>query len=79
MLPICFSVAQKVDGVSFKQLVVTLLMAASASFLTPISYQTNLMVYGPGGYAFTSFTKFGAPLVIIMMALCVILIPIVYP
>jgi len=78
MLPICFSVAEKVDGVTFKQLVVTLLMAASASFLTPISYQTNLMVYGPGGYAFTSFAKFGAPLVLIMMVLNTILVPMVY-
>ena len=48
MLPIC-SAASDLSGYPFKRLVVTLLMAASSSFLTPISYQTNLMVFGPGG------------------------------
>ena len=48
MLPIC-SAASESSGIPFKRLVVTLLMAASSSFLTPISYQTNLMVFGPGG------------------------------
>jgi len=78
MLPICYSAAPQVPGVNFKQLVVTLLMAASASFLTPISYQTNLMVYAPGGYSFGSYFKFGAPLVLLMMILTTILVPILY-
>jgi len=77
MLPVCQSAAASQD-MPFQQLVVTLLMAASASFLTPISYQTNLMVYGPGGYSFSDYTKFGAPLVVVLMVLCTILVPILY-
>ena len=42
-------------------------MAASASFSTPMSYQTNLMVQGPGGYAFADFLRFGLPLQLVCM------------
>jgi len=77
MLPVCQSAAAS-QGMPFKQLVITLLMAASASFLTPISYQTNLMVYGPGGYSFSDYTKFGAPLVLGLLVLCTIFVPILY-
>jgi di/tricarboxylate transporter len=42
------------------------MLAASGNFLTPISYQTNLMVYGPGGYRFTDFVRFGLPLQLVV-------------
>ena len=42
-------------------------MAASASFLTPIGYQTNVMVYGPGGYRYTDYTRLGLPLTVTMV------------
>jgi di/tricarboxylate transporter len=54
-------------------------MAASASFATPIGYATNLMVYGPGGYRFSDFLRFGVPLNLMMWAATVTIIPRVWP
>ncbi len=51
---------------------------ASASFLTPIGYQTNLMVYGPGGYKFKDFIKVGLPMALIYMVLCIFILKIIY-
>ncbi|MEX2326564.1 MAG: SLC13 family permease, partial [Pseudomonadales bacterium] len=60
LFPIVVSLAEMTD-LSLPALCVTLMVAASASFATPIGYQTNLMVYSPGGYQFTDFVKMGAP------------------
>jgi di/tricarboxylate transporter len=58
--------------------VVGVTIGASLSMSTPI-YQTNLIVYGPGGYRFTDFTKVGVPLQILLAIVCVLLIPLVWP
>jgi len=50
--------------------------AASASFLTPIAYQTNLMVYGPGGYRFGNYARLGAVLVVLVVVAAVLVIPV---
>lgn len=66
MFPIAFEIASQLD-VPYMGLIVTIAIAASCSFITPIGYQTNLIVYGPGGYKFSDYIKIGAPLVFITM------------
>ena len=58
---------------------VALMMAGSNDFATPIGYQTNLMVYGPGGYRFLDYIRFGGPLNLLMMVVSMLLIPIFWP
>ena len=73
MFPIALSISQGLN-VSVLPFAVAIMMAASASFATPIGYQTNLMVMGPGGYRFADYLKIGLPLNLItaLVALCVI-------
>lgn len=66
-------------GIDPRPLVVAVMVAASASFATPIGYQTNTLVYGPGGYAFTDFLKIGAPLNISVGLLASLIIPYIWP
>ncbi len=61
MFPVALGMAQNL-GADLLPFAITIAMAASASFATPIGYQTNLMVYGPGGYRFTDFLRIGVPL-----------------
>lgn len=78
IFPIAISMAASF-GVSYMPFVMTIIMAASASFSTPIGYQTNLMVYGPGGYKFTDFTKIGLPLNLIVAVITIFLVPQIWP
>lgn len=57
----------------------TMMLAASASLSTPIGYQTNLMVHGPGGYTFLDWVKFGVPLQILLCATSVPLCNLIWP
>jgi len=66
-------------GIDARPLVIALTIAASASFATPIGYQTNLMVYGPGGYRFTDFLRVGLPMNLLCMIIAVIVIPRFWP
>ena len=66
-------------AVSFTPFVIVIMIAASASFATPIGYQTNLMVYGPGGYRFTDYVKVGLPLNLIVLVVAVGLTPVMFP
>ncbi len=78
VFPIAISAAAGL-GVEFMPFVMTIIFAASASFATPIGYQTNLMVYGPGGYHFSDFIKVGLPLNLIAGVITVSLVPVVWP
>lgn len=66
-------------GIDPRALVVAVMVAASASFATPIGYQTNMLVYGPGGYKFTDFMKVGIPLNLSIGLLASAVIPILWP
>ncbi len=66
-------------GVDPRPLAVTVMMAASASFSTPIGYQTNTLVYGPGGYRFTDFMRVGLPLNALVAAAAALVIPVFFP
>ena len=68
--------ALRVDA---RPLVIAVMVAASASFSTPIGYQTNTLVYGPGGYAFSDFMKIGIPLNLSIGVISALLIPIIWP
>ena len=73
LFPIVLTISIKME-VDPLPLVLVMTYAAAASFLTPIGYQTNLMVYGPGGYNFKDFLKIGLPLTLIYMVVSVLII-----
>jgi di/tricarboxylate transporter len=78
MLPLALAAAKQLD-VSFMPFVIAVMMGASAGFATPFGYQTNLMVYGPGGYRFMDYVKIGLPLDIIVGAITIVLAPWAFP
>jgi len=78
MAPIAIALAQAV-GVDPRPLVVAVMVAASACFATPIGYQTNMLVYGPGGYRFTDFMKTGIPLNLSLGVVVCLTIPLIWP
>ena len=73
IFPISLSLAEQL-GANPKPFVLLVAYAAAASFITPIGYQTNLMVYGPGGYTFKDFMKIGLPLSILFMITTVLVL-----
>lgn len=77
MLPIAISTADGL-GVEMMPFVIGVIVGAAASLATPIGYQTNLMVYGPGGYRATDFVRVGGPLSVIVWLLAVIVAPMVW-
>jgi di/tricarboxylate transporter len=78
VFPIALSTAESL-GVDAKPFIFCIMIGASASFITPIGYQTNLMVYGPGGYRFSDYLKIGFPLSILIAICTIVLIPIIWP
>jgi di/tricarboxylate transporter len=70
MFPIALSLSQQM-GLPSTPFFVAIAFAASGDFMTPIGYQTNLMVYGPGGYTFKDFVRVGTPLTVIYAVICI--------
>jgi di/tricarboxylate transporter len=77
MFPIALTTANSL-GVSLMPFVLTLMVAASTSFATPIGYQTNLMVYGIGGYRFPDYLRIGIPLTLLVGLTTIIVVPLVW-
>jgi di/tricarboxylate transporter len=77
MTPIAISLAAAL-GIDARPLVVAVMIAASCAFATPIGYQTNTLVYGPGGYQFSDFLKVGAPLNLSMSLIASAVIPMIW-
>lgn len=78
MTPIAIGLAHAL-GVDPRPLVIAVMVAASASFSTPIGYQTNTLVYGPGGYKFSDFLRVGVPLNASLAFICSAIIPLIWP
>ena len=77
MFPIALALSEQL-GVSFLPFAVAVMFAASASFITPLGYQTNLMVYGPGRYQFIDYVRIGLPLSLLVGCVAVALVPMVW-
>jgi len=77
MFPIAMATSKALD-VSFMPFMITIMVAASVSFATPIGYQTNLMVYGPGGYRFSDYTRIGVPLTLLVGLIVVFFVPLIW-
>ena len=74
MVPIAIAVSGQI-GLESRPFVFAVAFAASASFITPIGYQTNLMVYGPGGYKFSDYIRVGLPLSLLLFLTAIIVLP----
>jgi len=78
MLPIALSAATQLDA-NATPFIFAVMFAASASFMTPVGYQTNTMIFGPGGYKFSDYIKVGAPLSVLFWLLATIFTPVFWP
>jgi di/tricarboxylate transporter len=78
MFPVAIQAATSI-GVSPLPFLLTLMVAASADFATPIGYQTNLMVFNVGGYRFSDFARVGIPLTLVVGTVTVLIVPLVWP
>lgn len=78
MFPLSLAVAKDL-GAAPMPFVITVMMAASCGFATPIGYQTNLMVYGPGGYRYSDYLRVGVPLDLLIGVITVAIVPWVWP
>ena len=78
MTPIAFELGQELATASPLPFVMAVAFGANCSFLTPVSYNTNLIVYGPGGYRFGDFLRPGIPLTIVFLGLAIVLLPLLY-
>ncbi len=77
MFPLALSSATEL-GLNLRAMTVAITIAASTSFLTPVAYQTNLMVYGPAGYRFGDYARLGLPLTILVILIALVVVPLAW-
>lgn len=77
MFPVAAAVAEQL-GVNVLPFAIAVMFAASASFITPFGYQTNLMVYGPGRYLFVDYVRIGVPMAVIAAVVTIVVVPLVW-
>ena len=78
MFPIALAIAEQLN-LDPRPFAIAVALSASASFASPVAYQTNMLVYGPGGYRFTDFLRVGLPLNLLLGVLAVLVIPLIWP
>ena len=78
LTPIAFSVAAETGG-NPRGYAIAIAVASALAFLTPVGYQTNTMVYGPGGYRFTDYLRLGLPLTVISFVGIIAIVPLRWP
>ena len=78
MAPVAITTAQQL-GASPYPFAMIVALAASAAFMTPVSSPVNTLVLGPGNYKFSDFVKLGVPFTLLVMMVCVVLIPVLFP
>ena len=78
LTPVAIGIAQAL-GLDPRAFVIAVMFGSSASFVTPIGYQTNTYVYGAGGYRFSDFSRIGFPLAVLLWIVAIILIPLYWP
>jgi di/tricarboxylate transporter len=78
MFPVAYATAQS-HGIDTMPFIMAVAYGASASFITPYSYQTNLMVYSAGRYRFSDYVRYGVPMSIVYSTIVLIMLPIVFP
>jgi di/tricarboxylate transporter len=78
IFPVAVSAATS-QGLDVRPFVVAITVGASLAFATPLGYQTNLMVFGPGRYRFRDFIRAGLPLQLLLAVLSILLIPLIWP
>ena len=78
LLPLAVELAQA-GNINARPLIIAITLAASLSFMTPIGYQTNLMVMGPGGYRSKDYVRCGVPLAMLMAICALTIIPLIWP
>jgi di/tricarboxylate transporter len=78
MVPIAIDIALEL-GANPQSFVLAVVIGASTSFLTPVGHQSNVLVFGPGGYRFADFTRVGWLLNVVLVVVTLLIIPLFWP